>query len=50
MFSNIGSYFSVAKSGDSQTEEQLELVLRMFVYQKNDQKFINLAKMQSGAW
>ena len=34
MFSNIGSYLSVAKCGDSQTDEQLELVLRMFVYQK----------------
>ena len=46
MISNIRSYSSVAECGDSQTDEQLELVLHMVVYRKNDQKFENLAKMQ----
>ena len=43
MFSNIGSYLSVAKCGDSQTDELLELVFHMVVCPKNDQKFKNLA-------
>ena len=37
MFSSIGSYLSVAKCGDSQTDEQSQLIFYMFMHQKNYQ-------------